>query len=163
MQAHPIATVVTLSAFLFACSPQPNTPAPASNGQPRELDAQPVKTKLQSPLPEGQAEALFSLNTGGDQMTETSRQAGLVVVVRVGADEYRQTIATCPDPGLGSALGGGTERELEVAICSGEYVLVSEPGLVTVVPVQDGVEGQAIARFELPGGVRAVSAKDKSQ
>ena len=93
-------------------------------------------------------------------MTETSRQAGLVVVVRVGEDEYRQTIATCPDPGLGSALGGGTERELEVAICNGEYVLVSEPGLVAVVPVQDGVEGDAIARFELPNSVRAVSARE---
>jgi hypothetical protein len=80
MQTRSIAAaVVTLSAFLFACSSQPNTPAPASTGQ---------------------AEALFSLNTGGDQMTETSRQAGLVVTGRV-----------------------------------------SELGLVTVVPVQDGVAG----------------------
>lgn len=161
MKAHPIAPVALLSAFLVACSPQPNTPAPASDGQPRELDAQPIKTKLQAPLPEGRAEALFSLNTGGDQMTETSRQAGLVVIVRVGDDEYRQTIATCPDPGLGSALGGGTERVLEVAICNGEFMLVSEPGLVTVVPIQDGAEGKAIARFELPSGVRAVSAKEQ--
>jgi hypothetical protein len=161
MKAHPIIRIVALNAFLVACSPQPNTPAPASEGKPRELDAQPTKTKLQAPLPEGQAEALFSLNTGGDQMTETSRQAGLVVIVRTGDDEYRQTIATCPDPGLGSALGGGTERELEVAICNGEFMLVSEPGLVTVVPIQDGTEGTAIARFELPGSVRAVSPKEE--
>ena len=102
---------------------------------------------------------MFALNTGGDQMTTTAREAGLVVIVRVGADEYRQTVASCPDPGLGSALGGGTERELEVAICNGEFVLVSEPGLVTVVPIENGVEGKAVARFELPSGVRAVSAK----
>jgi hypothetical protein len=164
MKAHRMAHLagtVALSALLAACSQQPNTPAPASDGQPRELDAQPTKTILQSPLPEGRAEALFSLNTGGDQMTQTSRQAGLVVVVRVGDDEYRQTIATCPDPGLGSALGGGTQRELEVAICSGEFILVSEPGLVTVVPIENGIEGNPIARFELPSGVRAVSVKEE--
>ena len=101
------------------------------------------------------------MDTGGDQMTRTSRQAGLVVIVRVGDDEYRQTIATCPDPGLGSALGGGTERELEVAICNGEFMLVSEPGLVSVVPIENGSEGKPIARFELPSGVRAVNAKEK--
>jgi hypothetical protein len=164
MKAHPIANIVgfvTLSAFLLACSPQPNTPAPASGGQPRALDAQPIKTKLQVPLPEGRAEALFSLDTGKDQMGQTSRQAGLVAIVRFGEDEYRQTVATCPDPGLGSALGGGTERELEVAICNGEFMLVSEPNLVSVVPIENGIEGTAIARFELPSGVRAVSAKDK--
>jgi hypothetical protein len=160
MKAQPIAIIATFSAFLFACS-QPNTPAPAaSDAQPRELDAQPVKTKLQSPLPEGKAEARFSLNTGGDQMSQTSREAGLVVTVRVGEDEYQQTIASCRDPGLGSALGGGTERELEIAICNGEFMLVSEPGLVSVVPITDGVEGKAVARFELPNGVRAVSAKE---
>lgn len=164
MKAHRIARLtatVALSAIVLACSQQPNTPAPASDGQPRALDAQANKTKLQAPLPEGRAEALFSLDTGGDQMTQTSRQAGLVVIVRVGEDEYRQTIATCPDPGLGSALGGGTERELAVAICNGEFMLVSEPGLVTVVPIENGSEGKPIARFELPNGVRAVNAKDK--
>lgn len=117
-------------------------------------------SKLQSPLPAGKAEASFRLDTGADQMTETPREAGLVVVVRVGADEYRQTVASCAEPGLGSALGGGTERVLEVALCNGEYFLISEPGVVTVLPVNDGVEGQAIARFELPKGVRAVSAED---
>jgi hypothetical protein len=163
MKALPLASLaasLASSVLLLACSPPPNTPAPASDGQPRELDAQPTKTKLQTPLPEGRAEALFSLDTGGDQMTETSRQAGLVVIVRVGADEYRQTIATCPDPGLGSALGGGTERELEVAICNGEFMLVSEPGRVSVVPIENGSEGKPIARFELPSGVRAVSARE---
>ena len=164
MKAHPIAgitSLATVSALLLACSPQPSTPAPASSGEPRELDTLAFRTEQQPPLPDGRGRALFSLNTGADQMTETSRQAGLVVVVRVGEYEYRQTIATCPDPGLGSALGGGTKRELEVAICNGEYILVSEPGLVSVVPVENGIEGKAIARFELPRGVRAVSAKEQ--
>ncbi len=173
MEARPALRIGILTALLAACAPPEapapapapvaaSQPAPASQGErrPRTLDAQPTQSRLQSPLPPGRAEALFRLDTGGDQMTETAREAGLVVVVRVGADEYRQTIASCADPGLGSALGGGTERELEVAICNGEFYLVSEPGLVSVVPVKDGVEGKAIARFELPAGVRAVGAGD---
>ena len=160
MKSWPLASITALSAALLACSPA-ETPAPAPAAQPRVLDAQPAKTKLQSPLPEGKAEALFRLDTGGDQMTETSREAGLVVVVRVGGDEYRQTIASCPDPALGSALGGGTERELEIAICNGEYVLVSEPGLVSVVLIENGAEAKAVARFELPKGVHAVSAREE--
>ncbi len=147
------------SALLVACSPA-ETPAPVPERKPRTLDVQPVQSKLTTTLPAGKAEALFRLDTGGDQMTQTAREAGLVVVVRVGEDEYRQTIASCAEPGLGSALGGGTERELEVALCNGEFYLVSEPGLVTVVPVKDGVEGPPIARFELPDGMRAVGAED---
>jgi hypothetical protein len=155
--------VLATCAFLVACSPQSNAPEPASAPQPRTLDAEPIPSKLQTPLPEGRAEALFTLNTGGDQMTTTAREAGLVVIVRVGDEEYSQTVASCPDPGLGSALGGGTERELEVAICNGEFILVSEPGRVSVVPIENGVEGPAIAQFELPSGVRAVSAKGNQQ
>jgi hypothetical protein len=155
-----VVTLFALSVFLLACS-STETPAPAAGAQFSAPDAQPTKTKLQLPLPEGKAEAQFRLYTGGDQMTGVSRQASLVVVVRAGEDEYRQTIATCPDPGLGSALGGGTERELEVAICNGEYVLVSEPGLVSVVLVENGAEGKVVARFELPSGVRAVGAREE--
>jgi hypothetical protein len=162
MKGCRIASIAIVIAFLLACSPA-TTPIPAAAAHPGALGAQPTKAKLQPPLAEGKAEALFRLYTGGDQMTETSREAVLIVVVRVGDDEYRQTIATCTDPGLGSALGGGTERELEVAICNGEYVLVSEPGLVSVLHMENGAEGKAIARFELPNGVRAVSAREEKR
>ncbi|MGH8622588.1 MAG: hypothetical protein ACRET3_10650 [Burkholderiales bacterium] len=90
-------------------------------------------------------------------MTKQPKEAGLVVVVRIGRDEYRQTIASCRDPGLGSALGGGTGSVLEVAICDGEYWLLSEPGLVTVVRVDTRPDTQRVARFDLlDGTTRAV-------
>jgi len=127
----------------------------------RPLDVTPVKTPLQTPVPPGRAEAFFELNTGGDQMVLRPKEAGLMVVVRVGIDEYRQTIASCPDPGLGSALGGGTERELEIAVCDGEYWLISEPGRVSVVRMDRKPGGETITQFDLPDGVRAVSPRDK--
>jgi len=127
----------------------------------RPLDAAPVKTRLQAPVPPGRAEAFFTLNTGGDQMGQRAKEAGLMVIVRVGTDHYQQTIASCPDPGLGSALGGGTERELEIAACDGEYWLISEPGRVSVVRMDKKQEGETITQFDLPDGVRAVTPPDK--
>ncbi len=155
IQAHRIISAALVSALPLACTPADSP----EHVKPRLMQTQPVKTALQTPLSAGKAEALFRLDTGGDQMTEALREAGLVAVVRVGADEYRQTIVSCPDPGLGSALGGGTERELEIVICNGEYLLVSEPGLVSVVRIENGAEGAAVARFELPAGVRATRPK----
>jgi hypothetical protein len=120
-----------------------------------------MRIRLQTPVPPGRAEAFFKLDTGGDQMTQRPKEAGLMVVVRVGIDEYRQTIASCQDPGLGSAFGGGTERELEVAICDGEYWLVSEPGTVSVVRMDKKTGGEPVTRFDLPDSVRAVGPQDR--
>jgi hypothetical protein len=128
---------------------------------PRPLDAKPIKTHLEKPLPPGRAEAFFKLDTSGDQMTLTSFEAGLIVVVRVGADQYQQTIASCPEPSLGSALGGGTERELEIAFCNGEFWLIAELGSVAVMRMDRKSGGELIARFDLPAGVKAVSADNK--
>lgn len=146
-----------LACLVVACSPTGNQ----SGAVRRTLDAEPVKIRLMTPLPPGRAEAFFKLDTGGDQMTQRPKEAGLMVVVRVESDEYRQTIASCQDPGLGSALGGGTERELEVAICDGEYWLVSEPGIVSVVRMDKKPDGEQVTRFDLPGSVRAVRPQDR--
>jgi len=143
--------------MVTACAPTGSE----SGAARRALDAVPVHVRLATPLPAGRAEAFFKLDTGGDQMTRRPKEAGLVVVVRIESNEYRQTIASCVDPGLGSALGGGTERELEVAICDGEYWLVSEPGIVSVVRMDRKPNGQQVARFDLPGGVRAVRPQDR--
>ncbi|MBI4680999.1 MAG: hypothetical protein HY753_07300 [Nitrospirae bacterium] len=125
------------------------------NTQPdRELD---VEIHLSSPMPAGKAYAYFDIYTGGDQMTSKRKEAGLVFVVRYGSSEFRQTIASCREPGHGSALGGGTERELEMAICDKEYQLISEPGAVFVVRTDEKPGGEQVARFELPVSVRAVS------
>lgn len=129
--------------------------------QRRSLDASPTRVRLLQPLPASEAEAFFRLETGADQMTQTRKEAGLMVVVRHGDNEYRQVISSCPDPGLGSALGGGTETELEVAICDGEYWLISHPGFVTVLRVEKTSGAQEIARFSLPPGVRAALPKER--
>jgi hypothetical protein len=146
-----------LACLVLACSPTGDQ----SSATRRALDAEPVTVRLATPLPAGRAEAFFKLDTGGDQMTQRPKEAGLVVVVRVESNEYRQTIASCVDPGLGSALGGGTERELEVAVCDGEYWLVSEPGIVSVVRMDKKPDGEQVARFDLPDGVRAVQPPDR--
>jgi len=148
--------VGTLACLIVACSPSDDQ----TRLKRRPLDAKPVKTRLQTPIPPGQAEAFFELNTGSDQMGQLPKEAGLMVIVRVGIDEYRQTIASCPDPGLGSALGGGTERELEIAICDGEYWLISEPGRVSVMRMDKKPGGEQITRFDLPDNLRAVKPKN---
>lgn len=134
------------SALLFVACPATDNQAAAR----RPVDSVPVKSRLATPLPRGHAEAFFTLNTGADQLGQRPKEAGLVVVVRVGADEYRQTVASCREPGLGTALGGGTDRELEVAACDGEYHLISEPGTVSVLRVDQQPPGEVVARFNLP-------------
>jgi hypothetical protein len=127
----------------------------------RSIDKVPEKIQLKNPLPPGIVEAFFTLNTGSDQMLQQPKEAGLVVVVRLDVTEYRQTISSCTDPGLGSALGGGTERELEVAICNGEYWLVTEPGTLSVIRMDKKPEGESIFHLKLPKGVTAVRPRDK--
>lgn len=122
----------------------------------RSLDAAPVRIQLAQPLPTGHAEAFFRFETGGDQMTYTEKEVGLMVVVRNGNSEYRKMIASCPDPGRGSALGGGTEIVLDVAICDGEFWLMSYPGYVTVLQVDQSSDIHEITKFPLTGDVRAV-------
>ena len=135
-------------AWMLACS-QSDDHTPAR----RQLDT----IRLQQTLPPDRAEAFFALNTGGDQLTTRSKEAGLVVVVRFGDREIRQTIATCSDPALGSALGGGGERELEVAMCNGEYRLISEPGVVQALRVDAQGANEVVASVRLPAaGLRAV-------
>jgi hypothetical protein len=111
-------------------------------------------------LAEGRAEAFFTLDTGKDQMTEKSRPAALVLVVRYRSEELRRPVATCKAPSLGSALGGGTERELEVALCDGEFWLVAEPGRVLVMRMDS--TPKTVVEVALPWpNVRAVKPKER--
>jgi hypothetical protein len=116
----------------------------------RPHDSQPRTSHLSAPLPPGKAEAFFALDTGKDQMTDRSMDAGLVVVVRYASTELRQTVATCRDPALGSALGGGTDTVLEVAGCDGELRLISRPGQVRVERMGKDDASTTIARISLP-------------
>lgn len=147
---------VLLSAISLSIGVLVGCQAGDSLPQKRALDAVPVRIPLAEPLPAGHAEAFFRFETGGDQMTYTKKEVGLMVVVKNGNSEYRQMIASCPDPGRGSALGGGTETVLDVAICDGEYWLMSHPGYVTVVRVEQSSDMHEITKFPLAGGARAV-------
>lgn len=129
--------------------------------EPRALDVKPVKHRLKTPLPAGRAEALFEMVLTGDQMSMTSTEVGLSIIVRHGDMEYRQIFASCRRPSSGSALGGGTERILEVAICNGEFWLISEPGLVSVHRMDKKTDGEEMLRFEIPDKLRAVSGERK--
>jgi hypothetical protein len=148
------ATIALAVVALACCATQPAA-------APRKIDSAPRVSALKDPLPDHRAEAFFSVNTGGDQMTLSRKQAGLELVVRYQAKELRQTIASCEEPSTGSALGGGTERELEVALCGGEYWLIAEPGQV-LVERKDSTPPALVSAIPLPwSSVRAQAARDR--
>jgi hypothetical protein len=97
----------------------------------RPLDPEPRRSALASPVPAGRAVAFFEFDTGGDIMGAAAKEAGLVLVVRAGAQEWRQTIASCAEPARGSALGGAV-GSIDLAECDGRHEIVSEPGVVRV-------------------------------
>lgn len=127
-----VPSVFVIAIQLWACAAKQRPATAESPAMARPLDRTPRSVPTKSSLPERTALAFFALNTGGDQMTLSRKQAGLEAVVRYQDKELRQTIASCSDPSLGSALGGGTDRELEVAFCDGEFWLIAEPGRITV-------------------------------
>lgn len=119
---------------------------------PRVLDAAPMARTLVPALPQGRVEAGFQMATGQDQMTTKGKEAGLVVVVRQGAQELRQTIASCRHPAMGSALGGGTDEVLAIAICNDEFWLMPKSGAIEVHAIEAGLSKGIVARFSLPTG-----------
>ncbi|MBI3562749.1 MAG: hypothetical protein HY080_13640 [Gammaproteobacteria bacterium] len=126
--------------------------------EPKKLDIAPIESVLTESLPPGQALAYFEFDTGGDQMSLQRMEVGLVIVVRYGNKELRQTIASCKDFGAGNAVFEGTERELDKIICGTSfYWLISENNKVLVRRVQQNKdtldEGALIAQFDLPPGV----------
>jgi hypothetical protein len=125
------------------------------------LDSAPRRSPVSPALPAGIAQAFFALDTGRDQLA-SAKEAGLELVVRFGATELRQTIASCADPGLGSALGGGTTEVLEVAICGAEIWLQTRDSRVFASRVDGPGRETLLATIALPPEVaRAVSPSDR--
>jgi hypothetical protein len=150
-----VVTTLLLSIPFVGCTHS----AVSTEAKRRPLDQAPRETTLRTPLPDRQAVAFFAVDTGGDQLSTSRKEAGLEVVVRFRSRELRQTIASCADPSTGSALGGGTERELEVALCGGEYWLIAEPGRV-VVERKDSTPPAQVCGIALPWtDVRAHAAE----
>jgi hypothetical protein len=148
--------LVVYSSFVFDC----NTIRYHKNIE-LEFDTIPKMIKLNQPMELGRAEAFFELYTGGDQMSQQVKLVKLLIVLRYYDNEYRYIIASCSDPSLGSALGGGTNRVLEVALCNGEYWLISEPGKVIVLRTDEIHKGEIICNFELPDSIKAVTPEDR--
>src|SRR5690606_11334430 len=82
--------------------------------------------------------ACLRANTGGDGMFAEPKRGYVLELHVLDGEHTVKPLAQCNRISGGDALGGGTKRELAVALCegdeqsSGEYWLISEPGLVSV-------------------------------
>jgi hypothetical protein len=148
---RPSARTLALS-LLFGCSPRPSTVRAEQPSGGHEL-----RTAAPSaPLKDRTAQAWLAIDTGGDQMVLERKTPRLRVLVRYQSKTMEQMLASCAEPSMGSALGGGTERELEVAFCEGEFWLIAEPGAV-LVEDRSTTPARVVAKFQLPWPeVRAV-------
>ena len=135
-----------------SASPPAAPPGSASRIRTRPLDGTPRRSVLTTELPPGIAEASFQLDTGGDQGSAT-RQVGLEVVVRFARVELRQTVASCDEPALGSALGGGSNGLLEVALCGAEFWLTTGDGKVVAKRHAEQGSDSEVANIPLPSGI----------
>jgi hypothetical protein len=137
---------------VVGCAPRPSG-TPAREPEPGR---EPPTVSVSAPLPDRAAQAWFVIDTGGDQMVLERKRPRLSVVVRYRSQTLQRTLASCSEPSMGSALGGGTERELDVAFCEGEFWLIAEPGAVFV-ENRSTTPARVVAKFQLPWPeVRAV-------
>jgi hypothetical protein len=155
-----------IAAFMVGCAPveSPTPPATASASASRirrPLDATPRRSVLDTGLPPGIAEASFQLDTGSDQGSAT-KQAGLEVVVRFARVELRQTVASCDEPALGSALGGGSNGLLEVALCGAEFWLTTGDGKVIAKRHAEQGSDLEVANIPLPNGIAQATRPKES-
>ncbi|HHH31211.1 MAG TPA: hypothetical protein ENK57_23080 [Polyangiaceae bacterium] len=112
--------------------------------EPRPVDDTLRSSRRVPPLPEGRVEASFQLDTGGDQMSCRSVEAGIGVVVRVGDQEYRQGLASCAQAGAGDAIA--SPGALESASCDERFFdLIRKPDAIVV---REG--GTTLARIPIP-------------
>ena len=86
---------------------------------PRSVDDAPHVSEASPPLPDGEVQAIFWLNTGGDQMQCRRVAVGLGVTVRFGDREYSQQLASCEDAGHGNAIASA--GALDSAACDGRF------------------------------------------
>jgi hypothetical protein len=140
-------SLITVLVVLFACDDWLN--------EKRPIDPKPVvsKTSATTPSTATTAFASFYLDTSGDQMQALGKEAGLGVAVWWGDHRMSQTFASCDYTGRGSALGGGTETHLEVAVCDDrEFWLMTHHGRVIVEEVLTSTRVPIIG-IALPPGI----------
>lgn len=100
--------------------------------------------------------AFLKGNIGGEGAGAPRRPRYAVLELHViDGRHHVQPVAQCEQVYTGRALGGGTERELQVALCDGdwnndgEYWLISEPGVLTVRRVAAGNDRQTVLEYRL--------------
>jgi len=111
--------------------------------------------------------AYLQVNTGGDSMRASPRAKSVLELHVIDGRHHIEPVAQCDQIYTGTALGGGTERELQVALCDGdwsndgEYWLISEAGVVTVRRVSAGDYRQTVLEYRLRDAkARAVAKRD---
>jgi hypothetical protein len=125
--------------------------------------------------------AYFFANTGSDMwLAERSRPYTLEVHLSFkDVDEFdgeindvliKETIAECEQISGGTALGGGTEREIGVALCEGDephagiYWLISEPGELTVRKGWETQPQKIVLTYRMPTpNLRAIAKEEKNE
>ncbi|SAI34438.1 Uncharacterised protein [Bordetella ansorpii] len=143
-------------AMLVAGATQPTARAASSGPDDKQATA-PGSTE--SPV------AYLQANTGGDSMLAEKKSGYALEVHVLDGSHAVKEIARCARISSGNALGGGTERELQVAICEGdernrgEYWLISEPGVVSVRKGPIGTEQQMLLEHRLQNSKARAIAK----
>ena len=94
-------------------------------------------------------------NTGGDSLGARGQRGVALEMHVIDGDRVVEPVARCDRIAGGSALGGGTPRELQAALCEGdahnrgEYWLISEPGVVSVRRGPIGSSQQIVLEYRL--------------
>lgn len=110
--------------------------------------------------------AYLSPNKGGDSAGAAGSSRFVLELHVIDGRHAIQPVAQCEQVYTGTALGGGTARELQVALCDGdwsndgEYWLISEAGVVSVRRVADGGYRQTVLEYRLRDPQARAVAKD---
>ena len=111
--------------------------------------------------------AYLKANTGANNTGMPGRPKSVLELHVIEGRHHVEPVAQCDQIYTGTALGGGTDRELQVVLCDGdwnndgEYWLISEAGVVSVRRVSAGNYQQTVLEYRLRDTkARAVAKRD---
>lgn len=99
--------------------------------------------------------AYLTAKSGGGNLRGPASGRGVLELHVIESRRHVETIARCSQIYTGTALGGGTARELQVVLCDGdlnndgEYSLISERGVVFVRRKPDGGVPYTVLEYRL--------------
>jgi len=111
--------------------------------------------------------AYLKANTGTNNASIPGRPRSVLELHVIDGRHHVEPVAQCDQIYTGTALGGGTARELQVVLCDGdwnndgEYRLISEVGVVSVRRVSAGNYQQTVLEYRLRDAkTRAVANRE---